>query len=309
MKIFTGRSNPALAKAITEKLNMPLGDMLIDRFPDGEVRIQIRENIRGQDVFFVQSTCSPPNDNLMELLIAIDAMRRASAERITAVIPYFGYARQDRKDQPRVPISAKLVANLLRSAGADRVLTIDLHAQQIQGFFDIPVDHLYASFVMVRYLRQMGLENLVVVAPDPGGMKAAYSYSRMLKSGLAIVAKERTDPHTVNSYSVVGDVAGRTAILIDDLVATGGTLAAAAELLKKKGAKDIYAAITHAVFVPEAFERLKNSVIKEFIVTDTVPLPETRQGLPVKVLSVAELLAEAISRIHSNQSVSSLFKI
>ena len=231
MKLFSGNSNPALATAIAQCLDVPLGEIYLSRFPDGETAVQILENIRGKDVFIIQSTCSPPNENIMELLIIIDAMRRASASRITAVIPYYGYARQDRKDQPRVPISAKLVANLLVAAGASRLLAMDLHAQQIQGFFDIPVDHLYAAPVFVNYLRQKNLQNVVAVAPDPGGMKMAYAYTRMLNSQLAIVAKQRRSPREVKSHGVVGDVQGRTAVMLDDLITTGGTLCAAAGLL------------------------------------------------------------------------------
>ncbi len=309
MKIFSGHSNPALAQAIAQSLDVSLGDIYLSRFPDGETSVQILENIRGKDVFIVQSTCSPPNENLMELLIIIDAMRRASASRITAVIPYYGYARQDRKDRPRVPISAKLVANLLVAAGANRLLTMDLHAQQIQGFFDIPVDHLYAAPVFVGYLRQKNLKNIVAVAPDPGGMRMAYAYSRMFNSQLAIVAKQRRGPRDVDSLGVVGDVKGRTAIMLDDLITTGGTLCSAAALLKAAGALDIYAAATHGIFAPGAAEKFKASEIKEIVVADTVPLPDHMHGSSVRVLSVATLLAEAIQRIHNNQSVSSLFCI
>lgn len=307
MKIFGGNANPKLAKDIAKSLDVPLGDICLTRFPDGETSVQVVENIRGKDVFIVQPTCSPPNENLMELLIVIDAMRRASAARITAVVPYYGYARQDRKDQPRVPISAKLVANLLVAAGTNRLLTMDLHAQQIQGFFDIPVDHLYAAPVIVNYLRQQNLKDVVAVAPDPGGMKMAYAYSRMLNSQLAIVAKQRRGPREVESHAVVGEVEGRTAVLLDDLITTGGTLCAAATLLKAAGARDIYAAATHAVFVPESSERLRTSKIRQIIVTDTVPLQNFMDGVPIHVLSVAQLLGEAIRRIHNDQSVSSLF--
>jgi len=309
LKIFCGNSNPKLAREIAGNLGIPLGDICLTRFPDGETSVQILENIRGKDVFIVQSTCSPPNENLMELLIVIDAMRRASASRITAVIPYYGYARQDRKDQPRVPISAKLVANLLVAAGTDRLLTMDLHAQQIQGFFDIPVDHLYAAPVVVSYLRKMKLQDVVAVAPDPGGMKMAYAYSRMLDSRLAIVAKQRKGPSEVEAHGVVGEVKGCTAVLLDDLITTGGTLCAAAAIFKQAGALDIYAAATHGIFAPGSAERFENSEIKEIVVTDTVPLPDCMAGAPVRVLGVAGLLAEAIKRIHNNQSVSSLFGI
>ncbi|MBI3985722.1 MAG: ribose-phosphate pyrophosphokinase [Lentisphaerae bacterium] len=308
MKIFTGSANRPLAEGIAERLEIPLGDIQITRFPDGEIAVKIVENIRGEDVFIIQPTCAPTNENLMELLIVIDAMRRASAARITAVMPFYGYGRQDRKDQPRVPITAKLVANLLVAAGVSRVLAMDFHAQQIQGFFDIPVDHLFASPVIVRHLREQKLGDLVVVSPDPGGMKMAYAYSRMLNAGLAIVAKQRKSPREVESYQVVGDVQGKTALIVDDLITTGGTLCGAARLLKQHGVGDIHAAITHAVFVQEAFDRLSKAPIKEIVVTDSIPL-HNPDRLPITVLSVAELLAEAIQRIHSNQSVSSLFRI
>ncbi|MBN1557997.1 MAG: ribose-phosphate pyrophosphokinase, partial [Lentisphaerae bacterium] len=244
MKIFSGSSNPALARKIAEYVKMPLGDIEIRRFPDGEVFVKIKENIRGRDVFVVQSVCKPPNDHLMELLIMIDAMRRASAARITAVLPFYGYARQDRKDQPRVPITAKLVANLLVAAGANRLLTIDLHAQQIQGFFDIPVDHLYASPVFVKYLQGRCGANPVVVSPDIGGVKAAYAYSQRFSCGLAVVAKQRLGPEEVETISLVGDVKGHTAIMIDDLTTTAGTLCSAAAILKERGAEEIFAAVS-----------------------------------------------------------------
>jgi len=307
LKIFSGSANPALAKGIAEITGMPLGEIAISHFPDGEVGVKILDNIRGKDVFIIQPTCYPPNENVMELLIVIDAMRRASAARITAVIPFYGYARQDRKDQPRVPITAKLIANLLVAAGANRLLAMDFHSQQVQGFFDIPVDHLYAAPVIVKYLREKNFENTVVVSPDPGGMKMAYNYSRLLNSSLAIVAKQRLGPTEVESYNLVGDVAGKTAIMVDDLTSTGGTLCAAARLLQKREVKEIYAAVSHAVFVPVASEKLRQAPIKEFIVTDSVPLRISPETLPIRVLSVAGLLADAIIRIHNNQSVSSLF--
>jgi ribose-phosphate pyrophosphokinase len=307
MKIFSGSANPELAKGIARIVGMPLGAIEISHFPDGEVAVKILDNIRGRDVFIIQPTCYPPNENVMELLIVIDAMRRASAARITAVVPFYGYARQDRKDQPRVPITAKLIANLLVAAGANRLLAMDFHSQQLQGFFDIPVDHLYAAPVIVKYLREQKHADIVVVSPDPGGMKMAYSYSRLLKSSIAIVAKQRVGPSEVESYAVIGDVAGKTAIIVDDLISTGGTLCAAAKLLKKEKVNDIYASVSHAVFTPAAAEKLKQAPIKEFVVTDSVPLRIPPNTLPIKILSVAELLAEAIVRIHNNQSVSSLF--
>jgi len=308
MRIFSGTANPALAERIAVCLQLDLGAVDIRRFPDGETFVKIQDNIRGKDVFIVQSVCRQPNEMLMELLIMIDAMRRASAARITAVLPYFGYARQDRKDQPRVPITAKLVANLLVAAGANRVLAMDLHAQQIQGFFDIPVDHLYAAPVMVKYLREKRLNRPLVVSPDTGGVKAAYAYSQMLGTGLAIVAKQRLGPAEVDAFSVVGNVEGCDVIMVDDLTTTCGTLCAAAKILKEHGAASIRAAVTHGTLTGQGVQRLKNSCIEELVVTDTVPMIES-DGFPVTVLSVADLLGEAIMRIHNDQSVSSLFRL
>ncbi len=308
MKIFSGSANHKLAEGISAYLKIPLGELQLRRFPDGEVCVKIVENIRGKDVFIIQPTCHPVNENLMELLILIDAMRRASAARITAVLPYYGYGRQDRKDQPRVPITAKLVANLLVAAGANRILAMDFHAQQIQGFFDIPVDHLFAAPVLVKYLREKKYPKSVVVSPDPGGMKMAYAYSRMLKSELAIVAKQRRGDCEVESYNIVGDVKDRVAILVDDLISTGTTLCAAAQLLRRHGATNIVTAASHAIFAPGSHARLAQSEINEFIITNSVPMNDMG-GLPIKVLSVAELLGQAIDRIHNSQSVSSLFKV
>ncbi|MDP6490942.1 MAG: ribose-phosphate pyrophosphokinase [Kiritimatiellia bacterium] len=308
MKIFSGTSNPVLAEKIAEYLSLPLGEAEICRFPDEEVFVKIKENIRGRDVYIVQSICRPPNENLMELLIMIDAMRRASADRITAVLPYYGYARQDRKDQPRVPITAKLVANLLVAAGCNRLLTVDLHAQQIQGFFDIPVDHLYASPIIVKHLKSKNIENPVVVSPDTGAVKAAYAYSQMLDCGLAVAAKRRMGPKEVEAFTLVGDVEGRTAIMVDDMTSTCGTLCSAANLLAEHGAKEVYAAVTHAMLTDEGCQRLVESPISELIVTDTIP-SSIGDGFPVAVLSVAELLGEAILRIHEDQSVTSLFRL
>ena len=308
MKVFAGTANPGLAEKICAYLDMPLGAADITRFPDGEIFVKIKENVRGRDVFIVQSICCSPNDALMELLIMIDAARRASANRITAVLPFYGYARQDRKDQPRVPITAKLVANLLVAAGAQRLLTVDLHAQQIQGFFDIPVDHLYAAPVLVKHLRSLKLENPVVVAPDTGGVKAAYSYSQMLDCGLAVVAKQRKSPTEVEAFSVVGDVEGCSAVMVDDLTTTAGTLCSAADILKRHGAGDIYAAVSHATITQMGIDRLKASAIKEMVVTDTVPIIK-HEGFPISVLSIADVLGEAIMRIHNNQSVTSLFRL
>lgn len=308
MRIFSGSANRALAEKITGYLDQPLGEVGISRFPDGELHVKILENIRGRDVYIVQPTCYPPNENLMELLIMIDAAKRASAKSITAVIPFYGYARQDRKDQPRVPITAKLVANLLVAAGATRLIALDLHAQQIQGFFDIPVDHLYAAPVIVKHLRAKKLDNLVVVSPDPGGLKMAYAYSNLLDAGLAIVGKQRKTSTEVEAINLVGDVSGCNVLLVDDLATTAGTLCAAASLVKARGAKKVYAAVTHAVLTDMGVERLKNSEIAELVTTDSVP-PRDWRGFPVTVLTVAELLGEAIIRVQNNQSVTSLFKV
>jgi ribose-phosphate pyrophosphokinase len=308
VRIFSGNANRPLAERIASYVGQPLGEVAISRFPDGEIHVKIVENIRGKDVFIVQPTCSPPNENLMELLIMIDAARRASAARITAVLPFFGYARQDRKDQPRVPITAKLVANLLVAAGVNRLIALDFHAQQLQGFFDIPVDHLFASPLIVKHLRSLGLSDLVVVAPDPGGIKMAYAYSNMLNSSLAIVGKQRKTATEVEAFNLVGDVAGCNALLVDDLATTAGTLSAAARLLLERGAATVRAAVTHAVLTDQGIERLKESGIRELVTTDSVPSPDWK-GYPVNVLSVADLLGEAILRVHSNQSVTSLFKV
>lgn len=307
-KILSGTAHPELAAKIAQSVGLPVSDAVVSSFPDGETRVKINENIRGRDVFIVQPTCPPTNQNLMELLILIDAARRASAYRITAVIPYFGYARQDRKDQPRVPITAKLVANLLVAAGTDRVLTLDLHAQQIQGFFDIPVDHLYAAPVLIRYLRQKKLGNLVIVSPDVGGLKLASAYADALSASLAIVAKRRLSPTETEATHVIGDVEGKNVLLVDDLTETAGTLTSAAALLKEKGARDIYAGVSHAVFTEIAHERLHNSCIQELITTDSTPI-QLHNDSRITVLSIAELLGEGIQRIYSNESVSSLFEI
>ncbi len=308
MKIFSGSAHRELAQRICDNVGVPLGDATVDSFPDGETYVKINENIRGRDIFIVQPTCPPTNQNLMELLIMVDAARRASAARITAVIPFFGYARQDRKDQPRVPITAKLVANLLTAAGVNRVLTMDLHAQQIAGFFDIPVDHLYAAPVIIRYLRSKGLKDPVIVAPDVGGVKMASAYSEALRASLAIVAKRRKTPTETEALNVIGDVEGRPVIICDDLTETAGTLTSAAKILKERGATDIIAGVSHAVLSDLGIERLKNSPIQELITTNSVPLP-VADGLPITPLCIAELMAEGIKRIHENESVSSLFEI
>ncbi|MDX9867931.1 MAG: ribose-phosphate pyrophosphokinase [Kiritimatiellia bacterium] len=313
MIVFSGTANRPLAERMMTYLDGRLGELHIRRFPDGETHVKIVDNVRGMDVFMVQPICGQPNEMLMELLIMIDAARRGSASRITAVLPYYGYARQDRKDQPRVPITAKLVANLLVAAGANRVLTMDLHAQQIQGFFDIPVDHLHAAPVMVKYLREIKLKKPLVVSPDTGGAKAAYAYSQMLGTGLAIVAKQRLGDADVDAFSVVGDVKGCDVIMVDDMTTTCGTLCAAAKILKAQGASSIRAAVTHMPLTDQGVQRLQaDTGLTELVVTDTVPLREGLDpaAIPVKltVLSVADLLGEAIRRIHNDQSVSSLFR-
>jgi ribose-phosphate pyrophosphokinase len=308
VKIFAGRSNRALAEAICESIDVPLGKVLLRDFPNGETFARIEENVRGEDTYVVQSTCPPVNQNMMELFIMIDALRRASANRITAVLPFYGYARQDRKDQPRVPISAKLVANLLVSAGANRVLTVDLHAQQIQGFFDIPVDHLYAAPVMFDYLKTMDLgEQIAVVSPDVGGIKMAHAYSQLLHADLAIVAKRRMSDTEIETVSVIGKVRDKTVVLVDDLTETAGTLVSAAKILRRRGAKRIIAVVSHAVLNDLGIKRLRKSNIDELITTDTVPRPPI-EGVKFTTCSVAGLLGEAIKRIHTNSSVTSLFE-
>lgn len=286
---------------------MELGQCTIKPFPDGETFVKVEENVRGEEVFVVQPTSPPTNHNLMELFIMIDALRRASAARITAVLPFYGYARQDRKDQPRVPITAKLIANLLVAAGVNRVLTMDLHAQQIQGFFDIPVDHLYAAPVMYEYLRTKKLNDLVVVSPDVGGLKMAHAYSQTLEASLAIVAKRRKSATEVESMAVIGEIRGKNVLLVDDLTETAGTLTQAATILKEEGAKQIMACVSHAILNDLGIERLRKSGIDELITTDTVLRPAI-DGVKITTLSVAGLLGEAIKRIHSNSSVNSLFE-
>ena len=307
LKIFSGSAHPELAQAIAHELGIDLGNATVNCFPDGESFVKINENIRGRDVYVVQPTCPPTNHNLMELLIMIDAAKRASADRITAVIPFFGYARQDRKDQPRVPITAKLVANLITAAGAQRVLTMDLHAGQIQGFFDIPVDHLYAAPVLIKYLRDKNaIKNLVVVSPDVGGLKMSDAYAKALDVPLAIVGKRRISATRVEAINVIGEVEGCNVLLVDDMTETAGTLCAAAEILRDHGAKRILAGVSHGVLGEIAHERLKKSSIEELITTNSTPMAA---GENVTTLSVAPLLAEAIKRIHGYESVTSLFDI
>jgi ribose-phosphate pyrophosphokinase len=307
LKIFTGNSNRPLAEEICRSIGEPLGEATVTAFPDGESFVKINENIRGADVFIIQSTCPPTNHNLVELLIMIDAARRASANRITAVLPFYGYARQDRKDQPRVPITAKLVANLLVASGANRVLTMDLHSQQIQGFFDIPVDHLYASPVFFEYLGKEKNPDLVVCSPDVGGMKMAAAYADVLGAGLALVAKKRTSATKVEAISVVGEVDGRDILLVDDITETAGTLTAAAKILRDHGARRIRAAVSHCILNEIAVDRLKSGIIDELITTNSTPM--NAHGLPVTVLSIASLLGQAIQRINSNESVTGLFRV
>lgn len=307
MVLLTGSSHPELAKEIAKNLGIPLGDVLLGRFPEGEIQLQIRDNIRGKDVFIVQPTCTPSNESLMELLILIDAARRASAKRITAVLPFFGYARQDRKDKPRVPITAKLVANLIVSAGANRVLTMDLHAGQIQGFFDIPVDHLYSINVMGSYFKKKRVKDLVVVSPDVGGIKMARGYAKLFNCDFAIVDKRRESASQTHVMHIIGFVVGKNVVIIDDMISTGGSLVEAAKALKKAGALDIYANIVHPVLAGSAVERIRDSDIKELIVTNSIPLGKEKQIKKITQLSIASLLADAICRIHYNESISTLF--
>ncbi len=307
MNIFTGNANPKLAQEICKYLKMPLGDALVSAFSEGEIRVKINENVRGRDVFIVQPTCSPVNNNLMELLILIDSLRRASAKRITAVLPYFGYARQDRKDQPRVPITAKLVANLITKAGADRILTVDLHAGQIQGFFDIPMDHLYAANIFVSHIKKIKLKDIVVVSPDVGGIKMARAYAKKFEAPLAIVDKRRISGEDTEAMNILGAIKGKNLIIVDDLVATASSLVEAAMALKKQGGKEIYAAITHPVLSGPAIKRISGSVIKKLFVTNTIPVENGKKHKKIEVLSIAPLLAEAIKRIHNEESVSCLF--
>ncbi len=307
MNIFTGNANPRLAQEICKYLEMPLGDALVSTFSEGEIRVKINENVRGRDVFIVQPTCSPVNNNLMELLILIDSLKRASAKRITAVLPYFGYARQDRKDQPRVPITAKLVANLITTAGADRILTVDLHAGQIQGFFDIPMDHLYAVNIFVKHIKKIKLKDIVVVSPDVGGIKMARAYAKKFEAPLAIVDKRRISGEDTEAMNILGDIKGKNLIIVDDLVATASSLVEAASALKKQGGKEIYAAITHPVLSGPAIKRINDSSIKKLFVTNTIPVENGKKHKKIEVLSIAPLLAEAIKRIHNEESVSCLF--
>ncbi|HIE36094.1 MAG TPA: ribose-phosphate pyrophosphokinase [Candidatus Omnitrophica bacterium] len=305
--VFSGNSNKKLTFLICKYLKIKEGRIFVSRFSDGEVRVKIKENIRGKDVFIIQSTCPPVNENLMELLVILDALRRASPSRITAVIPYFGYARQDRKDQPRVPITAKLVANLLTVAGANRILTLDLHAGQVQGFFDIPLDHLYAVNTFLDYFKRRKMNDLVIVSPDVGGIKMARAYAKRFKADLAIVDKRRNTPDSTEAMHILGEVRGKNVIMVDDLIATGSSLVEAAEALRDAGAKKIYAAVTHGVLSANAVEKLNNSFIDLLVITDSIPLSENKKNRKIKVVSVSRLFAEAIKRIHFEKSISVLF--
>ena len=307
LKIFSGNSNKPLAQEISDYLGVSLGDALVTSFPDNESFVRFNENIRGTDVFLIQSTSSPANHNVMELLIMIDAAKRASAARVTAVLPFFGYARQDRKDQPRVPITSKLVANLLVAAGVNRVLTMDLHAQQIQGFFDIPVDHLYASPVFFKDLSTRNTENMTIFSPDVGGMKMANAYAEVLGCPLGFVAKRRTCATTVEAMNLVGEVEDREILLVDDMTETAGTLTAAASLLKERGASKVSAIVSHCVLNDTGRERLRQGMLDELITTNSVAMEN--HDLPIRQLSVANLLGEAIKRTHTDSSISTLFQI
>lgn len=304
LAIFAGSSNTALARAIAEQYGSGMGEVTIKKFSDGELYVKFEQSIRGEDIFIVQST-PPPGDNIIELLLLLDAAKRASVKRATAVIPYFGYARQDRKDQPRVSIASKLMANLLVEAGADRVLTMDLHAAQIQGFFDIPLDHLYASRLFVDYFKQKTIDNLVVVAPDVGSLKMARSYSKRLNAGLAFIDKRRPEQNESEVMNIIGEVKGKNILIVDDLIDTAGTLTNAASALKERGALSIIASCTHPILSGPAFQRIEDSPIDQLLVTDTVPLRQPSDK--IKVLSVAGIFAEAIQRIHTNDTISALF--
>lgn len=308
LKVFSGSSNPELAAEIAKKLGIELGSVTIKRFSDQEIWVKYNENIRGADVFIVQAT-NPPAENILELLIMIDAACRSSARRITAVISYYGYARQDRKDQPRVALTSKMIANLLISAGVDRVLTMDLHASQIQGFFDIPLDHLYGSYVFADYYRHKAIPNLVVASPDIGSLRVARAYAKRLKAGLALVDKRRPKPNEVEVMNVIGDVKDKNILFVDDLVDTAGTLTSAAEAVKENGAADIYVACTHALLSGKSLEKIIQSPIKEIAVTDSIKIHQDKKISKLKVLSVSSLFAQAIDRIHNEKSISILFDV
>lgn len=308
MKVFTGNANPLMAQEICRYLNIPLSKVEVRRFSDGEIFVEIGENVRGSDVFVIQPTCPPVNDHLMELVIMVDALRRASSRRITAVIPYYGYARQDRKAAPRVPITAKVVAEMLMVVGVRRVLAMDLHAGQIQGFFNIPVDHLFAAPVLLQYIGEKFKSDVVMVSPDAGGVERTRAFAKRLDAGLAIIDKRRPRPNETEALNVIGEVKGKTAIILDDMVDTAGTLCAAAEILRKVGANQVHACCSHPVLSGPAVERIQRSTLESMVVTNSIPLQEeARRCEKIKVLSVSGLLGEAIRRIHSEDSVSSLF--
>ncbi len=309
LKVFTGRSNPQLAEKICKYLQIPLGGGRTELFPDGELMVKVEEDVRGRDCYIVQSTSHPVNAHLMELMIWIDCLKRASASRVTAVIPYFGYARQDRKDEGRTPITAKLVANLIERAGADRVVTVDLHAAQVQGFFDIPVDHLSASPVLIKWFKSLKMSNRVFVSPDVGNVKRAQVYANMLGGDICIIDKRRKSGSQTEAKHIIGDVEGKNVIMVDDMITTAGTVTQACKILRDAGVKEIYMAATHAVFAPPAMDRLGKCEFTKLAVTDTIPLGERAEPIKDRIvqLSVAELLGEAIHRIHHNESVSALF--
>lgn len=309
MQIISGNADPALALEIAGELGVKLARSHVGRFPDGEINVKVESDVRGSDVYIVQSTCPPVNENLMELLILIDTMKRASADRITAVVPYFGYARKDRKDEGRVPITAKLVANLIEKAGADRVITIDLHAAQIQGFFDIPVDHLYASPVFVEAIQKLNFDRLVMLAPDVGSSKRAFAYARILHGDFAVIDKRRKGPDEIEVANVIGDIRGKQIVIIDDMISTGGSISEAARVVMEAGATEVVLAASHAVFCGKAIERLTAAPTSKIFVTNSIPSCGSDLGGKLKTLSVAPLLAEAIKRVHTNMSVSSLFEL
>jgi len=310
MKVFAGNSNPGLVRSICEILEIPLGKSLSAKFSDGEIRLEIGENVRGADVFVIQTGAAPVNDNLMELLVMIDACKRSSAHRVTAVMPYYCYARQDRKNKPRVPITARLVADLITRVGADRIVTMDLHAGQIQGFFNVPVDNLYASSILLPYIKENFHENLVIVSPDAGGVPRARAYAKLLKAGLAMIDKRRSDVNKAEALNIIGEVDGKTAVILDDMVDTAGTLMEATRTLLERGAKEVFACATHAVLSVPAVERIMNSPLQSLIVTDTLPVSEeiTRNG-KIRCVSAARLFAQAIRNIHNEDSISTLFEI
>jgi len=310
MKIFTGNATPELARSVAEILDMPLGSALVDRFSDGEILVEIQENVRGDDVFIIQSTCAPTNDHLMELIIMVDALRRASASRITAVVPYFGYARQDRRVRSaRVPISAKVVADMMTGVGINRVLTVDLHADQVQGFFDVPVDNIYGSPVLIDDILRNNFEDLLVVSPDIGGVVRARAFAKQLSSDLAIIDKRRPQANQTQVMNVIGEVEGRTCILVDDIIDTAGTLCSAAAALKEQGAAQVMAYCTHPVLSGRAIDNLNSSELDQLVVTDTIPLsPAARQCSRVRQISLAPLLAEAVRRVSNEESISAMFR-